>query len=158
MAMVSPTPDLKVLTLRVTFLPRAWAKKPLSTPTRAGACVMLARKPRRRVTAAALEPEFEPEPGDAADELHPAASTVTATAPAASSARRIKVHLIDQVNRFFQIKPYRRPARRSGDRPGDQETSDQETGQAIRRRAIRRRAIRRRAIRRPAIRRPAIRR
>src|SRR5260370_10217969 len=96
-------PELKILTLRVTFLPRLWVKKPLSTPTRAGACVMLARKPRRRVTGAALEPEFEPEPEDAADEAHPAASTVTATAPAASSPRRIKVHLIVQVSRFFRL-------------------------------------------------------
>src|ERR1039457_7338971 len=104
MAVVSSVPVLKILTLRVTFLPRLWVKKPLSTPTSAGAWVMLARKPSRSVTGASagLEPELE----DDADEPHAAASTVTATAPAESSARRIKVHLIDQVGRYYRIKPY----------------------------------------------------
>src|ERR1035438_119724 len=105
MAVVSSVPVLKILTLRVTFLPRLLVKKPLSTPTRAGACVMLARKPSRSVTgaAAALELELEDEP----DDPHAAASTMRATAPAESSARRIKVHLIGQVDRYYRIKPYR---------------------------------------------------
>src|ERR1022692_2127564 len=110
MAVVSSVPVLKILTLRVTFLPRLWVKKPLSTPTSAGAWVMLARKPSRSVTGASagLEPDLE----DAGDEPHAAASTVTATAPAESSARRIKVHLIDQVGRYYRIKPYGGSGRR----------------------------------------------
>src|SRR5260370_19226652 len=60
-AVVSCVPLLKIDVLSVTFLPRSLVKKPLSTPTSAGACVTVARKPSRSGTRAAAEPGPRPD-------------------------------------------------------------------------------------------------
>jgi hypothetical protein len=68
--------------------------------TSAGAWVMLARKPRRRVTGAELlPPDEEPEPVDAPDDEQPAARAVTAAVtPAARRTRLITNHLVYQLS------------------------------------------------------------
>src|SRR5215469_7487126 len=85
-AVVSSVPELKICTLRVTFLPRVWVKMPLFTPTRAGAWVMLARKPRRSVTCGSPP---EPDEPDEPDELHAAASATAAATPATARILRM---------------------------------------------------------------------
>jgi len=82
--------ELKTEVLSVTPLPRFLVKKPLFSPTRAGAWVMLARKPSRSVTCwLLLPPPLLPEPEEAEDDPHPTASAVIAAAPAASTTRLI---------------------------------------------------------------------
>ncbi len=83
-------PELKTEVLRVTPLPRFLVKKPLFSPTRAGAWVMLARKPSRSVTWLLLPllPVLL-ELLEADDDPHAAARAVMAAAPAASATRLI---------------------------------------------------------------------
>ena len=94
-------PELNTEVFRVTPLPRFLVKKPLFRPTRAGAWVMLARKPSRRVTeawlwlAAYAEEDEDEEP----DDPHPTARAVTAAAPAASKTRRMGYHLVSRLSR-----------------------------------------------------------
>src|ERR1700728_2860293 len=80
-AVVSCVPLLKIWVFSVTFLPSVLVKMPLCTPTRAGACVMFARKPSRSVTAP------DPPELDGPDELQPAASATVVTAAAARILR-----------------------------------------------------------------------
>src|SRR5580704_5504533 len=96
-AVVSSVPELKICTLRVTFLPRVCVKMPLFTPTRAGAWVMLARKPRRSVTCASpLEADDPDEP-----ELHAAASATVAATPAVARIFRIyPLFMIEMVGKL----------------------------------------------------------
>ena len=82
-------PELKTEVLSVTPLPRFLVKKPLLSPTRAGAWVMLARKPSRSVTCWLLPLLLLPEPEEAADDPHAAARAVMAAAPAAARTTRL---------------------------------------------------------------------
>src|SRR5258708_1899081 len=84
-AVDSWVPLLNGVSCRLTLLPSSFRKKPSLIPTSAGACVMFARNPSRRVTgveAAAAAAGVLDEP----DELHPAARTVAAATPATISA------------------------------------------------------------------------
>jgi len=87
---VSWVPELKTEVLSVTPSPRFLVKKPLFSPTRAGAWVMLARKPSRSVTwlLLLLLSVLLPEPEEAEDP-HPAASAAMAATPAARTTRLI---------------------------------------------------------------------
>ncbi len=87
--MVSWVPELKTEVLSVTPLPRFLVKKPLFSPTRAGAWVMLARRPSRSVTWLLLPLLLLPEPEEAADDPHPAARAAMAATPAARTTRLI---------------------------------------------------------------------
>src|SRR5258708_4666510 len=87
-AVDSWVPLLNGVSCRLTLLPSSFRKKPSLIPTSAGACVMFARTPSRRVTgveAAAAAAGVLDEP-DEPDELHPAARTVAAAPPATISA------------------------------------------------------------------------
>ena len=89
--MVSSVPALNAVALSVPAEPRAYVKKPSLRATRAGACVMLLRKPSLIVTgalAAALEVPVDPEDDEEEEDEQPASSRA-APITAALVTRRI---------------------------------------------------------------------
>ena len=89
MAVVSSVPALNAVALRVPAEPSAFVKKPSFMAIRAGACVMLLRKPSLTVTGE-LPPAFvllvEPEDEDE-DEEQPASSSAAAIIAAVVTRR-----------------------------------------------------------------------
>ena len=89
--MVSSVPALNAVALTVPAEPSALVKKPSFRPTRAGACVILLRKPSLTVTGelpAAFALLVEPDDEEDEDEEQPASSSA-APITAAVVTRRI---------------------------------------------------------------------
>ena len=89
--MVSSVPALNAVALTVPAEPRALVKKPSFRPIRAGACVILLRKPSLTVTGelpAAFALLVEPDDEEDEDEEQPASSSA-APITAAVVTRRI---------------------------------------------------------------------